>query len=252
MLSKKALKAIVPGVLCAMGLAFTAPAAEAWTDQTHMAIAKAAGMKSYHNACVPDVAKTLSFVGRLGKNDGQAHFFDAAKTPTMDDLEAQIEMIGYQRDDAPDGYIMGAIVNSVRKAKSWTEMGKYDDYNYAIVAHYCGDLSMPLHMSVYDDFNRSHHLNIDQTLNHSEVKYDVQGADLIAKNIVVDKNLKITNEDEQKAEILKVAQESFELAQTIRKENREITKEEALQRCGRSASLFRAILIYCGKTPVDM
>ena len=59
-------------------------------------------------------------------------------------------------------------------------------------------------------------------------------------------------EDELKAEILKVAQESFELAQTIRKENRELTKEEALQRCGRSASLFRAILIYCGKTPVDM
>lgn len=31
--------------------------AEAWNDQGHMAIARAAGLKSYHNACAPDVTK---------------------------------------------------------------------------------------------------------------------------------------------------------------------------------------------------
>ena len=38
-------------------------------------------------------------------------------------------MIGQSRDDAPDGWILGGIVNATRKSKAWTEMGRFDDYN---------------------------------------------------------------------------------------------------------------------------
>ena len=160
-------------------------------------------------------------------------------------------MIGQGRDDSPDGWILGGIINATRKAKAWTEQGKFDDYNYAILGHYCGDLSMPLHMSVYDDFNRKHHLNIDQTLNHSEVKWDVDGVPLITKEMTVDDSVRFNNEDEIIDHMLMIANESFELAQKLRKENRELTHDEAIQRVNRSATFFRALMRYCGKTPIQ-
>ena len=89
-------------------------------------------------------------------------------------------MIGQSRDDAPDGWILGGIVNATRKSKAWTEMGRFDDYNYAILGHYIGDLSQPL-----------------------------------------------------------------------RKENRELTHDEALARANRSATFFRAVMRYCGKAVVN-
>lgn len=221
--------------------------ANAWTDQTHMAIERAAGLRSYHNAGGPDVSKTVSAINRLKRNDGQAHFFDAVKPPTREDVDAQLEMIGMSRDDCPDGYILGAILNTVRKSKEWTEMGRFDDYNYAILGHYCGDLSMPLHLSVYDDFNRKHHLNVDQTLTRSDVVWDVDAVPQIAKEIVVDDSVRFQSEEEIIDYMLEIARESYELANTMRKEDREITKEEALARCGRSATFFRALMRYCGK-----
>lgn len=250
--SKKSQLMIIPAMLASFGaLSFSPAPAEAWTDQTHMAIERAAGLMSYQNAPSPDVSKTVSAINKLKKNDGQGHFFDASKPPTRKDVEEQLEMIGQGRDDSPDGWILGGIINATRKAKAWTEQGKFDDYNYAILGHYCGDLSMPLHMSVYDDFNRKHHLNIDQTLNHSEVKWDVDGVPLITKEMTVDDSLRFNNEDEIIDHMLMIANESFELAQKLRKENRELTHDEAIQRVNRSATFFRALMRYCGKTPIQ-
>ena len=246
--SRKSRMILVPAMLASFGvLNFMPPQAEAWTDQTHMAIERAAGLSSYQNACAPDVSKTVSAINRLKKNDGQAHFFDASKPPTREDVTAQLEMIGMSRDDCPDGYILGAIINATRKAKAWTEMGKFDDYNYAILGHYCGGLSMPLHMSVYDDFNRKHHLNIDQTLTRKDVKWDVDAVPLITKEMTVDDSVRFHNEDEIIDYMLQIANASYDLAQTIRKENREITHDEAIQRVNRSATFFRALMRYCGK-----
>lgn len=249
---KKSKLLIIPAMLASFGTLSLAPlTAEAWTDQTHMAIERAAGLSSYQNACAPDVAKTVSAINKLKKNDGQGHFYDASRPPTRKDVEEQLEMIGQGRDDAPDGWILGAIINATRKSKAWTEMGRFDDYNYAILGHYCGDLSMPLHMSVYDDFNKKHHLNVDQTLNRSDVKYDVDGVPLITKEMTVDDSVRFHNEDEIIDYMLKIANESFELGQKLRAEDRELTHEEAIQRVNRSATFFRAIMRYCGKNITD-
>ena len=246
--NKKSKLLIVPAMLASFGALSLAPMqAEAWTDQTHMAIERAAGFSGYQNACAPDVSKTVMTINKIKKNDGQGHFFDASKAPTRADVDTQLEQIGMSRDECPDGYILGGIVNPTRKAKAWTEMGKFDDYNYAILGHYIGDLSMPLHMSVYDDFNRKHHLNIDQTLNRSDVKWDVDGAALIAKEIKVDDSVRFNNEEELINYMLKIANESFEKAQQLRKENRELTHEEGIQRVSESATFFRAVMRYCGK-----
>ncbi|MCH3959884.1 MAG: hypothetical protein LKE51_11075 [Selenomonas sp.] len=72
-------------------------------------------------------------INKIKRNDGQGHFFDASKAPTRADVDTQLEQIGMSRDECPDGYILGGIVNATRKAKAWTEMGKFDDYNYAIL-----------------------------------------------------------------------------------------------------------------------
>ena len=249
---KKSKLLIIPAMLASFGTLSLAPlTAEAWTDQTHMAIERAAGLTSYQNACAPDVSKTVSAINKLKKNDGQGHFFDASKPPTRKDVEEQLEMIGQGRDDAPDGWILGAIINATRKSKAWTEMGRFDDYNYAILGHYCGDLSMPMHMSVYDDFNKKHHLNIDQTLNRSDVKYDVDGVPLITKEMTVDDSVRFNSEDEIIDYMLKIANESFELGQKLRAEDRELTHDEAIQRVNRSATFFRAIMRYCGKNITD-
>ncbi|MGA2228329.1 MAG: hypothetical protein ABSH41_28180 [Syntrophobacteraceae bacterium] len=53
-----------------------------------------------------------------------------------------------------NGHLYGAIVASLRDFKSAKASGKYAEYHLAYCAHYVGDLSMPLHNTLYDSFNR--------------------------------------------------------------------------------------------------
>lgn len=246
--SKKQRLMIVPAMLASFGaMVFVPTQADAWTDQTHMAIERAAGLKSYHNACAPDVSKTIMVLNKIRKSEGQAHFYDAAKPPTRANVDEQLEMLGQSRDECPDGYILGAIVNTVRKSKSWTEQGKFDDYNYGTLGHYIGDLVQPLHMSVYDDFNRKNHLAVDHVLNHNEVKWDADGVPLIAAELKVDDTLTFADEEALISHMLVLANESYELGLKLRKEDRIITHEEAIDRASKAATFFRACLKYCGK-----
>ena len=229
---------------CGMALM---PTAEAWTDQTHLAIAKAGGLASYHNACAPDVSHTVAFMNKIWLTESPAHYFDATAPLTRKDVAEQMQMIGMSRKKAPDGYLLGAIVNAVREAKARTEKGEFDDYYYAVLAHYIGDLSMPLHMSAYDDFNKSHHLQIDDTLTYKNVEWEVDGAGYIANELKVDDGLRFNSEAELVNHMLEIANESYSLAQKLRGENRNLTREEAIQRASRSATMLRAVMRYCGK-----
>ena len=51
--------------------------------------------------------------------------------------------------------------------------------------------------------------------------------------------------------MLQIANESFELGKKLRAEDRELTHDEAIQRVNRSATFFRALMRYCGKTPIQ-
>lgn len=241
-------KALIPGLLCTISLTFFSPQpAAAWTDQTHMAIGCAAEFKGFHNDCAPDVSHTVAILNRLQKTDSQAHFFDASRPITVKDVYDQLEQIGQQRSDGNEGYLLGEIVNATRKTKERTEAGKFDDYNYAVLCHYVGDLSMPLHMAEYDDFNKKNHLKIDSILDRKDVKYDVEGAFLIAKELKVDNSVTYKTEDDVVNAVVALANKSHDLALKIRAENRLVTHEEAIAQASESATMFKALMKYCGK-----
>ena len=94
---------------------------------------------------------------------------------------------------------------------------------------------MPLHNTLYDEFNRQHHSAMDgivkdEVLNHLErIKiYPIQ----------------IKSEDDLVREIARIANLSMKLGYQLEKENRMLSKEEAYVQLGHSASLLKAILEY--------
>ena len=113
--------------------------------------------------------------------------------------------------------------------------GNMREYHLAYCAHYVGDLSMPLHNTLYNSFNRQHHTAMDgivddEVLNHLErIKiYPIQ----------------IKSEDDLVREIARIANLSMKLGYQLEKENRMLSKEEAYVQLGHSASLLKAILEY--------
>ena len=58
------------------------------------------------------------------------------------------------------------------------------------------------------------------------------------------------SEDEIIDYLVVIANESYSKAEELRKENRMLTRKEALERASRGASYLRAVLRYCGKEAV--
>ena len=141
---------------------------QAWHDKTHLAIAKVAGYEQWYNAAGPDIAKI-----KAGDKEGYNHFSDNPPG-TVITPEMILDQV-HRYDDPSDesGHLYGAIVASLRDYKSAKSTGKYGEYYLAYCAHYVGDLSMPLHNTLYDSFNRQHHASMDgivedEVLNHLE------------------------------------------------------------------------------------
>ena len=228
------------------GCASTCHVAHAWTDQAHMAIARAAGLKSYHNACAPDVTKDVMSINNYRQTANKAHFYDAVAPITKEDVYKQLEIIETHKE-MKDGYVLGAIVKAIRVSKEATEKGKYDEYKYDTLAHYIGDMVQPLHMTEYDAYNKKWHLKTDSIMDYPNVKWDVDGAVKISKELKVDDSLRLKSEDEIIDYLVVLANESYNKAENLRKENRLITREEALERASKGASFLRAVMKYCGK-----
>ena len=209
-----------------------------WYDETHLAIAKAAGYSKWYNAVGPDIAKV-----KAGSTEPYNHYFDnnnnVEVTPEM--VISQISK--YNKPADKEGHLYGAIIASLREYKKTVQAGKYPEYHIAFCAHYIGDLSQPLHNIPYDDFNKTHH-----SINDGIVEAEV------LKNIGrIEKNMYPINlrpnffEEDLSREIARIANLSRMLGHKLKTENRDITKEEAYVQLGHSASLLRAILKYPGK-----
>ncbi len=202
----------------------------AWHDETHLAIARAAGYQKWYNAAGPDIAKV-----KAGDKEGYNHYSnnppDTAVTPKM--VFDQVNRYDDPTDE--NGHLYGAIVASLRDYKSAKAQGKYGEYHLAYCAHYVGDLSMPLHNTLYNSFNRQHHTATDgiiedEVLNHLErIKiYPIH----------------IKSEDDLVKEIARIANLSMKLGYQLEAENRMLTKDEAYVQLGHSASLLKAVLDY--------
>lgn len=233
--SAKAIAFISATVTCI----FSSLQAYAWHDQTHLAIAQAAGFDRWYSAAAPDVAKSKEQFRPIEEKN---HYFNnnAGRKVTA---EMVMEQAGrYNVSEDAEGHLYGAIIGSVRDYRALKATGKYADYPLVFCAHYVGDLSMPLHNTVYDAFNRERHSANDGVIERNALN----NIGYIQRNMV---EIRIENEDDLARAIARVAEASRDLGAVIRKENRDMTQDEAYARIIQSASLFRAILVYAGKNP---
>lgn len=241
----------VLAAMFAVGCMSTCHVAQAWNDQTHMAIARAAGLKSYHNACAPDVTKHVMNINNYKDTASQAHFYDAAAPITREDIYKQLEIME-THEDMEGGYVLGAIIHTIRIAKEATAKGQDDEYKYDVLAHYIGDMVQPLHMTAYDTYSKKWHLTTDGVLEYPKVKWAVDGAIKISKALNVDESLEFKSEDEVIDYLVVIANESYYKAEEMRKENRPLTRKEAIERASRGATFLRAVLKFCGKDVVKL
>lgn len=208
-----------------------AGAAEAWYDETHLAVARAAGYAKWHHAAGADMAK-------LKAGDREAHNHYVNQPPGVPVTPALVlsQADRYNTVD-PEGHLYGAIVAAVRAYAADRARGKYGEYHLAFAAHYLGDLSMPLHLVPYDDFNRKNHAAMDGVVNHGVLEE--------WREIRV-YPLAVGSEKELAREVARVANLSIALGKRLRAQNRLPTRAEAYEQLSHSASLLRAVLVWTG------
>jgi len=202
--------------------------ANAWNDETHISIAKAAGYHKWYNATGADMAKLKTNIE--SNNHYVNNPLDTTVTPEM--VLAQVER--YNQIDET-GHLYGAIIGAFRDYIKDKKLGKYGEYHIAFCAHYVGDLSQPLHNISYDAYNRKYHKPTDGIIN-----------DEVLDNLSKIKIYPITvnSEADMAREIARIANLAINLGNRLETENRMITKEEAYKQISHSASLLRAILTY--------
>ena len=204
----------------------------AWNDETHLAIAKAAGYYKWYNATGADIVKI-----KAHKIEGPNHFRNNphGTVITRDMVLAQSDK--YNKPDK-DGHLYGALISSLGDYIKYKKEGKYGEYNFAYFIHYVGDLSQPLHNILYSPFNRKYHIDFDGILNNEALEN---------LHKIPIKTITINSERDIATEIARIANLSIALGYKLEKANRMITKEEAYIQIGYSASLIKATLEYVGK-----
>ncbi len=201
----------------------------AWNDEPHLAIAKAAVYSKWYNACGADMAKL-----KAGDREKNNHYVNnpPGTTVTSELVFSQIEK--YNQIDR-DGHLYGAIIASIHDYLTYKQKGKYGEYHLAFCAHYVGDLSMPLHNTIYNSFNKKYHKTMDGILNGKVL-------DNLHKIRIYP--ITINSEKDLTGEIARIANISQKLGYKLEAEKRLLTEEEAYAQISHSASLLRAILDY--------
>jgi hypothetical protein len=201
----------------------------AWSDETHLAIAKAAGYGKWYNATGADIAKV-----KAGHIERDNH---SARNPpgTVVTPKMVLDQVPRYNQIDETGHLYGAIVASLREYISEKRAGKHAEYQMAYCVHYVADLSMPLHNTLQDSFNKKNHGIIDGTVNNEVL----ENLDKIKLYPIL-----INSEEDLTKEIALIANLSMKLGYQLESEDRLLTKEEAYTQLGHSASLIKAILEY--------
>jgi len=205
-----------------------------WNDETHIAIAKAAGYKRWYNAAGADMAKI-----KAGKKERFNHFVNNSRGINVMQETVLQQAENYNEPTDIMGHLYGSIIASVRNYLKAEHEGKYGEYHLAFCAHYVGDLSQPLHNTLlYNSHNRKYHQTIDRIIN-DEVQDNMDKIKIYP--------IKINSEKDLANEIARIANLSLKKGYQVQDEKRLLTKEEAYEQISHSASLFKAILEYVGK-----
>lgn len=206
-----------------------AGSAHAWYDETHIAIAKVTGYAKWFNACGADMIKV-----KARRIEMSNHYANNPPGTTVTPEMVLSQVRQYNTHDS-SGHLYGAIIASLRDYIGSRREGKYAEYHMAFCAHYVGDLSMPLHNTLYNDFNKKNHAAMDGIIN-DEVLDHLQEIAIYPIDLDSEKDLA--------AEIARIANISMNLGYQLEEQNRLLTREEAYRQISHSASLFRAILDY--------
>lgn len=206
-----------------------------WHDETHLAVAKAAGYYKWYNAAGADITKI-----KAGPIEKKNHYFDNTRKVKVTPGLVLEQARRYNDPNDNEGHLYGAIIESLRKYIETKEKGKYAEYHLAFCAHYIGDLSQPFHNISYDNFNKIHH-NANDGVVEKEVLAKIRK---IKANMYPIKLRPAHFEKDLAQEIARIANYSRKLGYKLKKEDRDLTKEEAYRQLGQSASLLKAVLKY--------
>jgi hypothetical protein len=208
--------------------------AAAWYEETHLAVAKAAGYAKWYNAAAADIAKA-----KMGPREGHNHYHMSPHGTVITSEMVFRQARQYDRID-PDGHLYGAIIESLRDYLKARQTGKYAENQMAYLIHYVGDLSMPLHHTPYNAFNRKYHGANDGIIEH-EVLANLEKIRIYELSIGSEKDLADA--------VARIANLSKALGQKLEREDRLMTKAEAYTQISHSASLLKAILRYIRTVP---
>lgn len=212
-----------------------ASTAQAWNDNTHLAISRAAGYEKWYNSAAADAAKI-----KAGLVEEQNHYSNIPLNVLINRTIVLQQVTKYNSNTDTGGHLYGAILGALLTYIDDTGMKKYADYSLAYMAHYIGDLSQPLHNMEYNKFNKNMHLQCDEIVD-SEVQGNI--AEIQKNMYLVTIRKQLFQEDIADA-ISHVANESRILAKQLEIEKRPLTKREAYKQLGHSASLLKGILQY--------
>jgi hypothetical protein len=231
---KKRLFARTSAIIFLLALSY-ASTVFGWHDETHLAVAKAAGYYKWYNAACADITKI-----KAGPIEGNNHYFNNIQhvkiTPGL--VLEQVKRYNDPKDTG--GHLYGAIIASLSAYVEATEKGKYAEYHLAFCAHYIGDLSQPFHNIPYDNFNKIHH-----TVNDGIVEDEVLEKIEKIKAYMYPIKLRPNHLEKDLAkEIARIANHTRKLGYKLKKEDRDLTKKEAYRQLGHSASLLKAVLKY--------
>lgn len=212
----------------------TAGPAAAWYEETHLAVAKAAGYKKWYNAAAADIAKA-----KMGTREGHNHYHISPHGTVITSEMVLRQALQYDRID-PAGHLYGAVIASCRDYLRVRKNGKYAENQMAYLIHYVGDLSMPLHNTPSSAFSRKHHAANDGIIEH-EVLANLEKIKIYGLSIGSEKDLAVA--------VARIANLSKSLGQKLEREDRLMTKAEAYVQISHSASLLKAILRYVRSVP---
>jgi hypothetical protein len=211
----------------------------AWHDETHMAIAKAAGYSKWYNAAGADIAKI-----KAGNKEATNHWFDNNDGVEITPKLVLEQAARYDKADDDEGHLYGAIIQSLRNYLKDTKGGKYAEYHMAFCAHYIGDLSQPLHNGPAEPRDQAY------LTYHSTNDGIVEAEALNNIGLIQKKSYTITirNGDDLAREIAVIANSSHQLYLRLLSENkRDMSKDEAYEQLAKSVSLLRAVLEYAAQ-----
>ncbi|WP_319408819.1 hypothetical protein [uncultured Desulfosarcina sp.] len=200
----------------------------AWHDETHLAIAKVAGYEKWYNAAGADIAKI-----KADAVEKKNHYVNNPPGTVVTSEMVLDQADRYNKPNDLKGHLYGAIIASIRQYRTTTQTGKYAEYHLAFCSHYVGDLSQPLHNTLYNDYNRRNHTATDGII-EGEALYNLALIEVYPINIQSEEDLAV--------EVARIANLSLNLGYKLELEGRMMSRQEAYEQISHSASLFRGIL----------